>query len=90
MTTFTVVVQTESGRQTERYIPTLAEAEWVARDRSATGRDATSTEGWEGTGPRQCEGVEPLRYYESGERMNRMTGLPWTDGQTERSRTDRA
>lgn len=82
MTTYTVVVQTDSGRQTERYIPSLAEAEWVARDRSARGKDATSTEVWEGTGPSQREGVEPLRYYELGERINRLTGLPWTDDQT--------
>lgn len=79
MASFTVIVHAEPGMQTERHIPTLDEAEWFARDRSATGKNVTWTEVWEGTDPAHREGAEPLRYYEFGERVNRRTRLPWSD-----------
>lgn len=82
MATFTVVVQPQGQRWTQRQFPTLGEADRFARDRSAAGEGVAWTEVWDGTDPATRAGKEPLRYYELGERMNRLTGLPWTDDQS--------
>ena len=79
MTTFTVVIQAQKDMRSEKHFPTLEEGEWYARNETVNGDGVEWAEVWAGTDKESWKVSEPLRYYEFGERMNRVTGLPWVD-----------
>jgi hypothetical protein len=82
MTTFSVVVQAHEQMRSETHFETFEEAEWFARDTSATGAGVEWTEVWDVPPSGNRKDGRKLRRYEFGERMNRVTGLPWSDDQT--------
>ncbi len=82
MTTYTVVVQANQEMRAERHFETFEEAEWYTRDTSANGDGVEWAEVWDVPPSGNRKDGRKLRYYEFGERMNRRTGLPWSDDQT--------
>lgn len=79
MTTFTVVIQAQKDIRTEKHFPTLDEGKWFARNETVNGDGVEWAEVWERTDTDSWTTGEPLRYYEFGERMNWVTGQPWSD-----------
>ncbi len=80
MTTFTVAIQP----MTEPFwtiddILSLDEAEIIAIDQSMRAKNVEWAEVWDVPPSGNRKDGRKLRYYEFGERMNRVTGLPWSD-----------
>ncbi len=80
MSSFTIAIQPMSEPfWTIDGIASLDEAEIIAIDQSTQGRNVEWTEIWEVSPRGRWQDGRKLRYYEFGERMNRRTGLPWSD-----------
>ncbi len=80
MSSFTVAIQPMSEPfWTIDGLVERDEAEIIAIDLSTHGKNVEWTEIWEAPPSGNRKDGRKLRYYEFGERMNRRTGLPWSD-----------